>query len=115
MGGRYQQKGKEGVKASRYEHDLEFTVKPAMKHPVVAGIPEFHITDEGYMDQWMSPDIKPLLSVDHPKSDRHVAWISPYAKAPVVVVQLGHDGLAYRNPLFRLLLRNAIAWTSAKQ
>jgi type 1 glutamine amidotransferase len=115
VGGRYQVKAREGVKASRYDHDQEFTVRPAAKHPVLAGVPEFHITDEGYMDQWISPDIRPLLTVEHPRSDREVAWISPYAKARVVVVQLGHDHLAYRNPIYRLLLRNAITWISAKQ
>jgi type 1 glutamine amidotransferase len=115
VGGRYQIKGREGIKASSYTHDIEMTISPVMKHPILAGIPEFHITDEGYKDKWISPDSKALLVTSHPKSDREVAWISPYPKARVAVLQLGHDHFAHENPLYRTLVRNAIAWTSGKQ
>jgi type 1 glutamine amidotransferase len=114
VGARYQIKGREGVKASSYTHDIDLTVVPAVKHPVLARIPEFHIMDEGYKDKWVSPDIQPLLTTVHEKSDRDVAWISPYTKARVAVLQLGHDHMAYENPFYRALLRNAISWSSGK-
>jgi type 1 glutamine amidotransferase len=114
VGARYQRKEREGVKPSSYAHDIDLTVAPAAQHPILAGIPEFHIVDEGYKDKWVSPGIQPLLTTVHEKSDREVAWISPHGKARVAVLQLGHDHLAYENPFYRKLLRNAIQWTSGK-
>ena len=115
VGGRYLVKPKDGLPASTYKHDVDLTVKPAQKHPIVAGIPEFHLTDEGYKGKWMSPDVKVLLTADHPESDRAVAWVSPYAKTHVAVIQLGHDHMAHEHPVFRQLVKNAIRWSCEKQ
>jgi hypothetical protein len=112
VGGRYLVKPQDGMPASTYKHDIDLVVKPVAKHPVIAGLPEFHLVDEGYKGKWMSPDAGVLLAVDHPESDRAVAWISAYSKARVAVVQLGHDHMAHQHPLFRALVRNAILWTS---
>jgi type 1 glutamine amidotransferase len=113
VGGRYLRKPQGGMPASTYKHDLDLTVKPVAKHPVVAGLPEFHIVDEGYKGKWMSPDVKVLLVAQHAENDGPVAWIGPYAKARVVGLQLGHDRAAHENPLFRTLVKNAILWTAA--
>jgi type 1 glutamine amidotransferase len=63
---------------------------------------------------WISPENKVLLRTDDPTSDGPVAWISPYQKSRVIVIQLGHDRLAHEHPAYRDLVKNAILWAGGK-
>jgi type 1 glutamine amidotransferase len=73
-----------------------------------------HIVDEGYKGMWHSPDITVLMRTNHPASDGPVAWVSPYPKSRVAVIQLGHDKLAHRHAGYRQLVRNAIVWAGRR-
>jgi len=103
-----------GLPASTYKHDEELFVRPATKHPITAEIGPMHLLDETYKGKWVSPDVKVLLTTDNPTSDQAVAWISPYVKSRVVVIQLGHDAAAHRHPAYRALIRNAILWSAGR-
>ncbi len=73
------------------------------------------VFDETYKRMWFSPDNKVLLTTDHPTSDGPVAWISPYEKARVVTIQLGHGREAHRHPGLQRLVRNAMLWVAGRE
>ena len=115
MGAKYLLKPALDMPGSTYKHDQEFNVRVAAKHPITEGIGDFHITDEAYKGLWHSPEIKVLLTVDHPLQDTQVAWVSPYTKSRVAVIQLGHDHEAHQNPSYRKLVKNAIEWAAGRK
>ena len=114
VGGRYLEQPDGNQPASSYKHDEELQIEPAMNHPIVDSLGRFRITDETYKGMWISPKVKVLLKTDNPTSDGPVAWISPWPKARVVYIQLGHDRKAHDNPAFRKLVRNTIVWSAGK-
>jgi type 1 glutamine amidotransferase len=87
-------------------------VKPLGRHPILEGIGPFKINDEAYKNMWISPKAQVLLETDNPLNDKPLAWVSPYPKARVVYIQLGHGSLAHRNPVYRKLVHNAIEWAA---
>lgn len=114
VGGKYRLKPEGGAAASTYKHDIKLVVKPAGKHPILAGVSEFYIQDEGYKGMWVSPEVNVLLTTDHPDADRPLAWVSPYPKTRVATILLGHDRFAHEHPMFRLLVKNAVEWSAGK-
>jgi uncharacterized protein len=82
------------------------------KHPITQGVGDFTIRDETYGGYEVRRDVHLLLTTDHPKNGREIAWTTKYGKSPVVYLQLGHDRHAYANPQFRVLLANAIHWAA---
>ena len=114
VGGKYFLKQEGSTPGSTYKHDVDFVVRVAGKHPILAGIPEFHIRDEGYKGNWVSAEVNVLLKVESPDADAPVAWVSPYPKARVAAIILGHDHWAHEHPTFRQLVSNAVAWAAGK-
>jgi type 1 glutamine amidotransferase len=113
-GGVYFEKPRDGHPASRYKHDVDFAVRPVGKPSIIAGIQAFPLHDEVYKGMWISPDVIPLLETDNPDSDRVIAWISPYQKSRVVVIQPGHGPETHQNLIYRKLVHNAILWASGR-
>jgi type 1 glutamine amidotransferase len=111
VGGKYLLKPEGGRLASTYLHDVDLSIEPVGKHPVLAGIGLMQINDETYKGMWISPQVNVILKTDHPTSDGPVAWISPFKDSRVVVIQLGHGALAHRHAGFRRLVQNAILWS----
>ncbi len=114
VGGKYLLKAEGERPASSYRHDVELEVEPVAKHPVLAGVTRMHIWDETYKNMWISPHNLVLLKTNHPSSDGPVAWISPYEKSRVIVIQLGHDHKAHMHPGLQRLVQNAILWAAGK-
>ena len=113
-GGRYLMEAEGALKASTYEHDVRLKVRPVGKHPVTDGIGEFAIVDEVYNYLWRSPKSRVLLEADRPEGEKAVAWIGPWEKSRVVVIQLGHGREAHENANYRKLVRNAILWAAGR-
>jgi type 1 glutamine amidotransferase len=114
VGGRYFERPQGDHRASTYSHDEDMRIHIATPHLITAGVRLTRIHDETYKGMWISPDVTVLLTTDHPKADAPVAWISPYGRSRVVYVQLGHGAEAHRDPGYRLLVRNAIAWVAGR-
>jgi type 1 glutamine amidotransferase len=114
VGGKYLSKPEGGMPASSYLHDQEMLVEPAAHHPILKGIKPSRILDEAYRGMWISPKVTVLLKTNNPASDSAVAWVSPYEKARVVYIQLGHGEPAHRNPAYRRMVRNAILWSAGR-
>jgi hypothetical protein len=114
IGGRYLEAPEGGRPASTYKHDVELTVRVAAAHPVTAGLTDFRILDETYKGMWISPKVTVLLATDEATSDGPVAWVSPFPKARVVTIQLGHGREAHLHPSYRRLVRNAVLWAARR-
>ncbi len=69
----------------------KYTIKVVDKsNPVVAGIDDFEIQDELYMNMRMMPDVKTLATIDRNGSTFAVAWTNTYGKGKVFHTSLGH-------------------------
>lgn len=114
VGGRYLLEPDGNLRASSYQHGVKMKIHPTDKHPITDNIGEFEIVDEVYNYMWRSPKSRVLLESDKVEGEKAVAWIGPWEKSRVVVIQLGHGHEAHENPNFRKLLRNAILWAAGK-
>ena len=71
---------KDGKKIGRsgYAHD-RYQMKIAnADHPITKGMKDFEIDDESYNKQTFADGLKVLLTTDHPKSDKAIAWTNDY-------------------------------------
>jgi type 1 glutamine amidotransferase len=128
---------------SGYRHGVTHEVQVVAPHPVTEGVPErFTITDELYLYEVFEDDVQPLLVSDyrfeaenfysaaravrdrkmfsnegwtHPPGSRLIGWTRTQGNSRIVYLQCGDDPVAYANPHFRRLLRNAIFWASEPQ
>ncbi len=121
IGGKFYTAAREedGVKhpTSGYKHDEKLKVQVADKsHPIAQGlrISEFEIVDEVYNKFTVRPEVKPLLTVEHPLSEKVIAWTQLCGKAPVVYIQFGHGASAFKDANYRKLLSNAIGWAAGR-
>jgi type 1 glutamine amidotransferase len=117
VGGKFYtaEREEDGVKhsPSGWKHDVKFRVNIADKtHPIVQGLSDFDIFDEVYNKYFVSPDVKPLLTVNHPLSDKVIGWTHLCGKAPVAYILIGHGAVAFKDPDYRKLVSNAIAWAA---
>lgn len=115
VGGRYIYRAEGSTPASTYQHGQKLTVRPVERHPVTAGVGELNMIDETYKGQWISPDVKVLMTTDHPDNDRAVVWAGPCRTSRVIYIQLGHGPEAHAHAGFRRLVRNTILWTGGRQ
>lgn len=118
VGGKFYtaEREEDGVKhpVSGYTHDVKVRVNLAdRRHPVVQGLSAFDIMDEVYSKYYVSPDVTPVLTVDHPLSGKVIGWTHLWGKAPVAYILLGHGASAFKDPDYRKLVSNAIAWASS--
>ena len=117
IGGKYllkdEKQGETVFPKSNFQHDVEIPVTiVAKEHPITAGLKDFIIHDEIYMDFRSRPDVTPLITTSHPKSGKPLAWTRTQGKSRVVYLQLGHDHSAYENPNYRRLVAQSIRWVA---
>lgn len=84
------------------------------KHPITKGMKDFEIQDESYNKQTFVKGIHVLVTTDHPKSDKPIAWTHKYSGARVFGYQSGHDVRAWANGGHRQLLANGIRWVAGR-
>ena len=116
VGGKYYEKKKnERFGASSYQHDVDFYVQIVHPtHPVVKGIDEFVLSDEVYGNLEVIPEIYPLLSTDHPKSNILIGWTLTKDKSKIVYIQPGHDKKSWENENYRRLVKQSIQFVAKK-
>ncbi len=99
-------------------------------HPIVEGLGErFTFKDEAYMFPALEEEVRPLLESDfdfspknfryggvgfesHPNGTSLLGWTKRYGNSPIVYLQPGHERVAYEDPRFRKIVRNAIIWAT---
>ena len=116
VGGKYYEKKKnDKFGASSYQHDVDFYVQIIHPtHPVVKGIDEFVLSDEVYGNLEVIPEVYPLLSTDHPKSNILIGWTLTKDKSKIVYIQPGHDKKSWENENYRRLVKQAIQFVAKK-
>jgi type 1 glutamine amidotransferase len=98
---------------STYKHGQEIHVTLSdPDHPVTRGLKDFTIHDEIYGGCYVAPDVKVLLTTDHPGNNPQIAWTKTYGRSKVLYLQLGHDSQAYRNPHYGELIGRAIQFVA---
>jgi type 1 glutamine amidotransferase len=103
------------VGKSNYAHDQDLRVTIADKeHPITKGLAEFTIHDETYGNCYVAPGVHVLMTTDHPKCTREVAWTTQYGKSRVCYLMFGHDNKAWVNPNYKEVLLRAIRWAAGK-
>ena len=119
IGGRYpEEDGKGGVVTDQvgYEHDVKFKVRILEKdHPVTKGVGDFDIHDEIYWGFRTGRDIKPLITTDHPKSGKPLAWERGEGASRIIYIQLGHGPEAFANPNYRKLVAQSIEYVRRRK
>ena len=114
VGGRYLLDTIDGKPASTYLHDQDMNIRVVTPHPITRGLSLTRVHDETYKGMWIAPTNTVLLATDNPTSDGPVAWISAYASARVVYIQIGHGPESHRDPAYRALARNAVLWVTKR-
>ncbi|MBU4398961.1 MAG: ThuA domain-containing protein, partial [Planctomycetes bacterium] len=102
---------KYGPSGSTDDQDIRVTVADR-RHPITKGINDFSIHDETYHKYYTAPDVKVLLTTDHPKNEPPLAWVKQYGKSRVFYFMLGHGPSAWQNPNYPRILANGIRWVA---
>jgi type 1 glutamine amidotransferase len=98
--------GKSGCKA-----DVTIPVTIVAKdHPVTAGLSDFTLTDELYLDVHMRSDVMPLAAT----GNEVLVWTREQGQSRVVGTMLGHGPPAYADASFRRMLAQSIRWVARR-
>lgn len=96
---------------AEYAHDepIRCTIAdPA--HPICAGLSDWTLTDETYLMADAGGDNHILLTTDHPRSMRTLAWTRTFRHSRVFCLQPGDGERAWGDERFRTLLAQGIHW-----
>ena len=99
---------------SIWEQDFS-QVKAAIDDLKTQGVKDFTVQDEFYVGLFIRPDVKPLLTSDHPEArpDRGLlGWTNEYNGTRVMYMRLGHFSSAYGNANWQKLMVNGLRWTA---
>ncbi len=110
-GGRYIYWNEEvtnGVTESTYKSKVPIPVTVVTKHPVTAGMKDFVLTNELYLNMNMAGNSKPLLK----SGDEWLAWYRTEKNSRIVGTILGHD--CYDDPNFRQFVAQSIRWAAKR-
>ncbi|MEM1107711.1 MAG: ThuA domain-containing protein [Planctomycetota bacterium] len=98
-------------------HDETVTTHVADRgHPVTADLDDWTMTDETYE----MPDAREedgnhlLLTTNHPKSCKPLAWTRTFGESNVLCYLAGHDGEALGNANVRRFIHQGIRWLAGR-
>jgi len=83
-------------------------------HPIVKGLKDWDMPDETYTMDNADEGSEILLTADHPKSMKTIAWTRKCGKSRVFCLQSGHDNLTWENPNFAEVVRRGIQWCAGR-
>lgn len=115
LGGRYIEK-RRGIpekELSTYEHDVWVYIQPVGNHPVTKGFGSLRFFDEVYGNYRVSEDVIPVITTNHPQSERIIGWENRFNKSRIIYLQPGHDSRTYETVDYRRLLLQAIRYLAA--
>ncbi len=81
-------------------------------HPITTGLADWELPDETYTMSSAEEGSRILLTTDHARSMRTLAWTRRFGKSRVFCFQSGHDNAAYADPGFRTVLHRGIRWAA---
>jgi type 1 glutamine amidotransferase len=83
-------------------------------HPITRGLGPWEMVDETYQMDAAGPGCHVLLTTDHPRSLRTLAWTRQHDQARVFVLASGHGKHTYANPNFQAVLLRGIQWAAGR-
>lgn len=110
IGGKYIEKGRSipENQLSTYEHDVWVYIQTTGNHPATKGFGSLRFFDEVYGNYRVSEDVIPILTTNHPQSERIIGWENRFNKSKIIYLQPGHDHRTYETVDYRRLLLQAI-------
>lgn len=93
------------------EQNVHFNISD-IEHPITRGITDFELLDETYTMDSAGEDSQVLITTNHPKSMKTIAWTRQYKNSRVFCYESGHDNQAYNNENFIRVVSRGIQWLS---
>ena len=84
------------------------------QHPITEGVGSWEMEDETYTMEDAGEGSEILLTAEHPKSMKNIAWTRSYKNARVFCFQSGHDNHTFSNPQFRQVISQGIQWLARR-
>jgi len=98
-----------------YHHDQSIRVQVGnTKHPIMLGLQDWDMVDETYTMHDAGAGSEILLTVEHPRSMKTIAWTRQHGQARVFCLELGHDNAAYAHPSFRAVVERGVQWCAGR-
>ena len=98
-----------------FDHDQKLRMKiDNNNHPITKDMESWELLDESYgmADPQESADI--LITTDHPKSMRAIAWTRTHRGSRIFCYQSGHDAAAWADPGFKTIVHRGIRWCAGR-
>lgn len=83
-------------------------------HPITRDIKAWEMVDETYLMDSAELDSTILLTTQHPKSMRTLAWTRHFGQARVFCYEGGHDEQTFANPVFKTIVERGILWSAGR-
>ena len=102
---------------SKYRHGaLDLKLVATADNPITRDLPrEIHFVDETYWPMIGDPkDVNLLATAEEEGKPWPMMWTVQKGKGRVFVSILGHYGWTYEDPLFRIMVLRALAWSVAE-
>jgi hypothetical protein len=104
---------KRGV--SRHPYVGPFTVEIRDgAHPITAGMQNFDVNDELYIDMPCSPNLRLLATAPYEGRDWPMAFTMQPGRGRVFYTALGHDAPTFENAGFQTLVTRGIQWAARR-
>lgn len=98
-----------------YHHGQQIHTEIANSdHSITQGLRAWDMVDETYTVNDAGPGNTVLLTTEHPKSMRTLAWTRTHKNARVFCYESGHDAQAFRNANFQQVLTRGIEWVARR-
>jgi type 1 glutamine amidotransferase len=98
-----------------YQHDETLQVNVADPiHPITKDISSWEMIDETYRMNEPDDNSHPLLTVEHERSMRAIAWTRQYKQSRVFCLQSGHDHQTWQNEQFCEIVDRGILWCAGR-
>ena len=98
-----------------YYHDQTVRTDVANpEHPITDALKAWEMVDETYTMNDAGEGSEILLTTDHPKSMKTIAWTRQHKNARVFCYAAGHDNQAWLDPNFRRVLDRGIQWAAGR-
>lgn len=106
-----------GIKERNFGFHIGQTIQVDItnpEHPITKGMQPWEMVDETYTMNNAGEDSNILLTVDHPKSMKTIAWTRNYKQARVFCYESGHSNEAWSNRQFRAIVSRGIRWLARR-
>jgi hypothetical protein len=84
------------------------------EHPITKGLTPWEMVDETYTMGGPGEDSEVLLTTEHPRSTKTLAWTRQFNSARVFCYQSGHGSETYGDANFRTVLSRGIQWAAGR-